>query len=164
MHGDAITDILIVLTAALVMVPLLHRFGISSILGYLAVGVILGPSLIGAIGDPEEAAWLAELGVVFMLFAIGLELPLERLKTMRYYVFGLGSAQMVSTMLIIGLAAYFLGAAPGSAIVIGGALALSSTATVLKLLVDRGEAAARFGRIAVAVLLLQDLAVVPISL
>jgi CPA2 family monovalent cation:H+ antiporter-2 len=161
LHGDAITDILIVLTAALLMVPLLHRFGISSILGYLAVGVILGPSLLGAIGDPEEAAWLAELGVVFMLFAIGLELPLERLKTMRYYVFGLGTAQMLSTMLVIGLAAYLLGAAPGSAIVIGGALALSSTATVLKLLVDRGEAAARFGRIAVAVLLLQDLAVVP---
>jgi CPA2 family monovalent cation:H+ antiporter-2 len=161
LHSDAITDILIVLTAALVLVPLLHRFAISSVLGYLAVGIVIGPSGLGAIDDPEEAAWLAELGVVFMLFAIGLELPLERLKTMRYYVFGLGTAQMLATMLAIGLVAFLLGATPAAAIVIGGTLALSSTATVLKLLVDRGEAAARFGRIAVAVLLLQDLAVVP---
>ncbi|WP_374309812.1 monovalent cation:proton antiporter-2 (CPA2) family protein [Dongia sp.] len=161
MHSDAITDILIVLTATLVLVPLLHRFAISSVLGYLAVGIVIGPSGFGAIDDPEEAAWLAELGVVFMLFAIGLELPLERLKTMRYYVFGLGTAQMLVTMLAIGLVANILGATPAAAIVIGGTLALSSTATVLKLLVDRGEAAARFGRIAVAVLLLQDLAVVP---
>lgn len=161
MHSDAITDILIVLTAALVIVPLLHRFGISSVLGYLAVGVVIGPSGLKAIGDPAEAAWLAELGVVFMLFAIGLELPLERLKTMRYYVFGLGTGQMVATTLVLAGAAYALGAAPGAAIVIGSILALSSTATVLKLLVDRGEAAARFGRITVAILLLQDLAVVP---
>ncbi|WP_374379792.1 cation:proton antiporter [Dongia sp.] len=161
MHGDAITDILIVLTAALALVPLLHRFGVSPILAYLGVGIILGPSGLKAIKDPNEAAWLAELGVVFMLFAIGLELPLERLKTMRYYVFGLGSAQVGATMLIIGAAAYLLGVPPAGAVVIGGMLALSSTATVLKLLVDRGEAAARFGRIAVAILLLQDLAVVP---
>jgi CPA2 family monovalent cation:H+ antiporter-2 len=160
-HSGAITDILIVLTGALVLVPLLHRFRISSVLGYLAVGIVLGPSGLGAIDDPEEAAWLAELGVVFMLFAIGLELPLERLKTMRYYVFGLGSAQMLATMALIGTVAYFRGNDLAAAIVIAGTLALSSTATVLKLLVDRGEAAARFGRIAVAILLLQDLAVVP---
>lgn len=161
MHSDAITDILTVLTGALILVPLLHRLRISSVLGYLAVGVVLGPSVLGAIDDPEEAAWLAELGVVFMLFAIGLELPLERLKTMRYYVFGLGSAQMLATTTLVGAAAYLLGNSLAAAIVVGGTLALSSTATVLKLLVDRGEAAARFGRIAVAILLLQDLAVVP---
>lgn len=161
LHSDAITDILIVLTAALLIVPLMHRGGISSVLGYLAVGVAIGPSGLKAISDPAEATWLAELGIVFMLFAIGLELPLERLKTMRYYVFGLGSAQMLMTTLVLGSGAYLLGMAPEAAVVIGGILALSSTATVLKLLVDRGEAAARFGRIAVAVLLLQDLAVVP---
>jgi CPA2 family monovalent cation:H+ antiporter-2 len=161
LHSDAITDILIVLTAALVIVPLLHRAGVSSVLGYLAVGMLIGPSGLKAIDDPEQAAWLAELGVVFMLFAIGLELPLERLKTMRFYVFGLGGAQMGVTMLVIGLIAILLGMDPAAAIVIGGILALSSTATVLKLLIDRGEAAARFGRIAVAVLLFQDLAVVP---
>ncbi len=161
MHSDAITDILIVLTASLVIVPLLHRAGVSSVLGYLAVGMLIGPSGLKAIDDPEQAAWLAELGVVFMLFAIGLELPLERLKTMRFYVFGLGGAQMGVTMLVIGLIAILLGMDPAAAIVIGGILALSSTATVLKLLIDRGEAAARFGRIAVAVLLFQDLAVVP---
>lgn len=155
------TDILIVLTGALVLVPLLHRFRVSSVLGYLAVGVVLGPSGFGAIDDPEEAGWLAELGVVFMLFAIGLELPLERLKTMRYYVFGLGTAQMLASMVAIGAVAFFRGNSLAAAIVIGGTLALSSTATVLKLLVDRGEAAARFGRIAVAILLLQDLSVVP---
>lgn len=147
--------------AALAIVPLLHRFGIPSILGYLAVGLLIGPFGLRAISDPEEAAWLAELGVVFMLFAIGLELPLERLKTMRYYVFGLGGAQMLATALVIGLGAYFLGFDAETAIIVGGILALSSTATVLKLLTDRGEAAARFGRICVAVLLFQDLAVVP---
>jgi CPA2 family monovalent cation:H+ antiporter-2 len=160
-HSDAITDILIVLMAALAVVPLLHRFGISSILGYLAVGILIGPFGLRAIADPEEAAWLAELGVVFMLFAIGLELPVERLKTMRYYVFGLGGAQVVTTAIIIGVGAYLLGLDAEPAMIVGGILALSSTATVLKLLVDRGEAAARFGRIAVAVLLFQDLAVVP---
>lgn len=161
MHSDAITDILIVLMAALAVVPLLHRFGISSILGYLAVGILIGPFGFKAIADPEEAAWLAELGVVFMLFAIGLELPIDRLKTMRYYVFGVGGTQMVVTAITIGLVAHLLGLDPEPAMIVGGILALSSTATVLKLLVDRGEAAARFGRIAVAVLLFQDLAVVP---
>lgn len=161
MHSNAITDILIVLMAAIAVVPVLHRFGISPVLGYLAVGVVIGPSGLKAIGDPKDAAWLAELGVVFMLFAVGLDLPLERLRTMRYYVFGLGGAQMAVTTLVIGLGASALGLPPAPALVIGGLLALSSTATVLKLLVDRGEAAARFGRITVAILLLQDLAVVP---
>lgn len=147
--------------AALAIVPLLHRFGIPSILGYLAVGLLIGPFGLKAISDPEEAAWLAELGIVFMLFAIGLELPVERLKTMRYYVFGLGGAQMLATAFVIGLGAYSLGLDAETAIIIGGILALSSTATVLKLLTDRGEAAARFGRISVAILLFQDLAVVP---
>ncbi|WP_374369094.1 monovalent cation:proton antiporter-2 (CPA2) family protein [Dongia sp.] len=161
MHSDAITDILIVLMAALAIVPLLHRFGISSILGYLAVGILIGPFGLRAIDDPEDAAWLAEFGVVFMLFAIGLELPIERLRTMRYYVFGLGGAQVVATAIIIGLGAHLLGLGAEPAMIVGGIFALSSTATVLKLLIDRGEAAARFGRIAVAVLLFQDLAVVP---
>lgn len=160
-HSDAVTDVLIVLMAALAIVPLLHRLGVSSILGYLAAGILIGPFGLAAIGDPEEAAWLAEFGIVFMLFAIGLELPVERLKTMRYYVFGLGGAQMVVTALVIGLGAYLLGLDAETAMILGGILALSSTATVLKLLVDRGEAAARFGRISVAVLLFQDLAVVP---
>jgi CPA2 family monovalent cation:H+ antiporter-2 len=161
LHSAAITDVLIILLAAIAVVPVLHRLGISSILGYLAVGIVIGPFGLAAISDPEEAAWLAEFGIVFMLFAIGLELPLERLKTMRYYVFGLGSAQVATTALAIGLLAYLLGLDPETAVILGGILALSSTAAVLKLLVDRGEAAARFGRIAVAVLLLQDLAVVP---
>lgn len=161
MHSDAITDILIVLLAAIAVVPLLHRFGVSSVLGYLAVGLLIGPFGLKAIDDPEEAAWLAELGVVFMLFAIGLELPVERLKTMRYYVFGLGGAQVVATAALFGLVAHLLGLPAETAIIVGGILALSSTATVLKLLVERGEAAARFGRITVAVLLFQDLAVVP---
>jgi CPA2 family monovalent cation:H+ antiporter-2 len=160
-HSDAVTDVLIVLMAALAIVPLLHRLGVSSILGYLAAGILIGPFGLAAIDDPEEAAWLAEFGIVFMLFAIGLELPVERLKTMRYYVFGLGGAQMVVTALLIGLGAYLVGVDPETAMIMGGILALSSTATVLKLLVDRGEAAARFGRISVAVLLFQDLAVVP---
>ncbi|MBL8707631.1 MAG: cation:proton antiporter [Rhodospirillaceae bacterium] len=161
MHGGEITGILIVLVVAIVVVPALHRARVSPVLAYLSVGVIIGPFGLRAIAEPENVAWLAELGVVFMLFAIGLELPMERLKTMRFYVFGLGGAQVVVTSLVIGLIAYALGLNAPEAILVGGALALSSTATVLKLLTDRGEAAARFGRIAVAILLFQDLAVVP---
>jgi CPA2 family monovalent cation:H+ antiporter-2 len=114
------------------------------VLGYLAAGLVIGPFGMSAIADPKEAEGLAEFGVIFLLFAIGLDLPLERLRAMRRYIFGLGALQVVvtgSAFTVIGVA---LGLRPETAAVVGGTLALSSTATVLQLLVERGEAAARF--------------------
>ncbi|MDX2103224.1 MAG: monovalent cation:proton antiporter-2 (CPA2) family protein [Alphaproteobacteria bacterium] len=157
-----LADLLLVLVAAMAAVLVFHRAGISSILAYLAAGLVIGPFGLGVISDLTKVEHFAEFGVVFMLFAIGLELPIQRLRTMRHWIFGLGTAQvLISAAVIAGLAA-LAGQPAAAAVVIGGTLALSSTATVLQLLTERGEAAARFGRVSVAVLLFQDLAVVPL--
>jgi len=159
-HGH-LAEILIFLAAAVLIVGLAPRLGVGSVVGYLAAGILLGPQVLN-LADPDELAFFAELGVVFLLFFIGLELSLSRLITMRYLVFGLGGLQVVATGLIIALIAWILGEPIAAAAVIGGALALSSTAIVLQQLAERGEFAARFGRISFAILLLQDLAIVPL--
>ncbi|HET6519918.1 MAG TPA: monovalent cation:proton antiporter-2 (CPA2) family protein [Geminicoccaceae bacterium] len=154
-------DVLVFLSAAVAVVSAFHWLRISPVLGYLAAGMLIGPHGLGLIEDTEEGHALADLGVVFLLFTIGLELSLERLRVMRRLVFGLGTLQVVVSGLVIGGGAVALGASVEAAVVIGGGLALSSTAFVLQLLKERGEQATRFGRAAFAVLLLQDLAVVP---
>lgn len=154
-------DVLILLLAAIISVPLLQRLRVSPVLGYLGAGIVVGPHVLGFIREVEDAQRLAEFGVVFLLFSIGLDLPLQRLRAVWRYLFGLGLAQVAATAAVIGLAAYALGASPTAAAVIGGALSLSSTATVLQLLAERGELAARFARVSIAILLFQDLAVVP---
>ncbi|AWK88867.1 monovalent cation:proton antiporter-2 (CPA2) family protein [Azospirillum thermophilum] len=155
-------DILFLLLAAIIAVPLFQALRIPAVLGYLVAGMALGPHTPGPVVDLEMPQILAEFGVVFLLFAIGLELPLSRLQAMRRYIFGLGLMQVFFTSAIIGAIGYGFGLTPEAAIVTGGMLAFSSTATVLKLLVERGETVARFGRISVAVLIFQDLAVVPL--
>ncbi len=155
-------DILFLLLAAVVIVPVFQRLRIPAVLGYLVAGALLGPHTPGPVVDVELPQVLSEFGVVFLLFAIGLELPLSRLRAMRRYIFGLGLMQVLLTSAAIGGAALALGQSAAAALVIGGMLAFSSTATVLKLLVERGETVARFGRISVAVLIFQDLAVVPL--
>lgn len=155
-------DVLFLLLAAVVVVPVFQKLRIPAVLGYLAAGIMLGPHTPGPVVDRTIPDILAEFGVVFLLFAIGLELPLSRLRAMRRFMFGLGMLQVVATTAVLGLAAYGLGLRPESALVVGGALAFSSTATVLKMLVERGETVARFGRVSVAVLIFQDLAVVPL--
>lgn len=162
-HGsEALFDVLSLLLAAVVLVPLFQRFGIPSVLAYLAAGVALGPYTPGPVVDLEVTRPLAEFGVVFLLFAIGMELPLSRLRTMRRYILGLGLAQVVVTALAIGGISHALGLGSSAALIIGLTLAFSSTATVLAILVERGEAVDHHGRIAVAVLIFQDLAVVPV--
>ncbi len=157
-----IVNILFLLLASVVLVPVLQRFGIPSVLGYLAAGIALGPYTPGPVVDAETTRPLAEFGVVFLLFAIGLELPLSRLRTMRRFIFGLGLLQVtVSAAILAGLAVAF-GLAPAIALIVGITLALSSTATVVALLVERNEVVGHHGRIAVAVLIFQDLAVIPI--
>ena len=155
-------DILFLLLGAIVVVPLFQALRIPAVLGYLVAGTILGPHTPGPVVDMEVPQILSEFGVVFLLFAIGLELPLSRLRAMRRYIFGLGLMQVLLTSAAIGGVAWALGQSTAAAVVIGGMLSFSSTATVLKLLVERGETVARFGRISVAVLIFQDLAVVPL--
>jgi len=155
-------DILFLLLGAIVVVPLFQALRIPAVLGYLVAGTILGPHTPGPVVDMEVPQILSEFGVVFLLFAIGLELPLSRLRAMRRYIFGLGLMQVLLTSAAIGGVAWTLGQSTAAALVIGGMLSFSSTATVLKLLVERGETVARFGRISVAVLIFQDLAVVPL--
>ncbi len=155
-------DALVFLAAAVLVVPLFRYLRSSPVLGYLAAGLLVGPSGLAFIPDPEAVAILAELGIVFLLFAIGLELSLARLTLLRTYVFGLGGSQVLLTGLLVALAALALGVELEPAIVIGGGLALSSTAFVLQLMVERGELASRSGRVGFAILLMQDLAIVPL--
>ena len=128
----------------------------------MVAGILIGPHALRLIVESELTGLLADFGVAFLLFAIGLELSLARLKVMRRLVFGLGGLQVVLTACVIGMAASLLGADLPAAVVIGSALALSSTAFVLQLMVERGEQVTRFGRTAFAILLFQDLAVVPL--
>ncbi|SFV25688.1 cation:proton antiporter [Hyphomicrobium facile] len=167
-------DALLVLGTAGVVVPVLHRFGVSTVLAFLLSGAFLSPGGLGAlvphlpqlsyltITDPERLSKFAEWGVVFLLFIIGLELSFERLSTMRRLVFGLGGSQVVVSAALIGLVAYALGQPPAVALVIGAALCLSSTAIVIELLASQKRLATSVGRTSFSILLFQDLAVVPI--
>ncbi|KHG10154.1 K(+) efflux antiporter 2, chloroplastic -like protein [Gossypium arboreum] len=131
------------------------------VLGYLAAGILIGPYGLSIIRHVHGTKAIAEFGVVFLLFNIGLELSVERLSSMKKYVFGLGSAQVLVTAVVVGLVAHFVAGQPGpAAIVIGNGLALSSTAVVLQVLQERGESTSRHGRATFSVLLFQDLAVV----
>ncbi len=157
-----LVEILYFLLAAVVIVPLARSLRSSPVLGYLAAGVLIGPHLLALIEETETVVILGEFGIVFLLFAIGLELSVERLRVLQRYVFGLGTAQVLVTGAAIALALVAFGLPLPAALVIGGGLALSSTAFVLQMLVERGELAARFGRVSFSILLLQDLAIVPL--
>ncbi|MEA2848317.1 MAG: monovalent cation:H+ antiporter-2, family, partial [Rhodospirillaceae bacterium] len=167
-------DALIVLGTAAVVAPVVHRLKISPILGFLVVGAALGPHGLGRLAEHSRAIdWLtvtgerqigfiADLGIVFLLFFIGLELSMRRLLTMRRLVFGLGGLQVVVAALAIGLGALWLGQPPAAALIIGTCLALSSTAIVMELLSGQRRMMSTTGRTSFAILLAQDLAVVPL--
>jgi monovalent cation:H+ antiporter-2, CPA2 family len=161
MH-DSLLALLLLLTAAVVAVALARRFRLPAILAYLAIGIALGPHGAAVLAESEQVASFAEFGVVFLMFSIGLEFSLQRLKAMRSLVFGFGSAQMLLTVAGAMLAAW-LGYGQGwrAGLAIGLAVAMSSTAIVAKLLSDRFELHSRSGRQTMGVLLFQDLAVVP---
>ena len=172
--GGEYGDVVLFLATAGVVVPVLRRWHISPILGFLSAGVVLGPYGLGAlrssvpwlryltIGNPLEMAQLAEFGVVFLLFTIGLGLSWERLWTMRRLVFGLGGLQVMICAAVLSGGSAVLGLDAVSAFVTGVALALSSTAMVMPLLVQNKRQHSRAGRAIFSVLLLQDLAVAPI--
>ena len=173
---DAYSDALLVLGTAGVAVPLVRRFGVSPVLGYLAAGAILGPIGLGTfkvywpwlkwvtITDAANVAGIAELGVVFLLFLIGLELSFERLSTMRRLVFGLGGLQVVVSSAVLAGILALLGHKPAASLVLGICLALSSTAVVLEVLSQGRRLSTAAGRASFSVLLAQDLAVVPLIL
>jgi len=173
---QAYSDALVVLGTAGVIVPLLRRAGVSPVLGYLGAGAVLGPLALGSfIGDYPLLYWftvidaksvtaIAELGVVFLLFLIGLELSFERLKAMRRLVLGLGGLQLAISFVVISLIALAFGLTPQIAAVLAACLALSSTAIVLELLAQQERLLTSGGRASFSVLLAQDVAVVPILL
>lgn len=165
---------LLFLALAGVLIPVLKRYRISPVFGFLALGALLGPFGLGSL-VPASSAFayltfprmggviaLAELGVLFLMFSIGLELSFERLAAMRRWVLGAGIAQMLVTGLVIAGVATLFGNSVPTSLIIGFALAFSSTALVMQLLAERQESATRHGRAAFGVLLLQDLAVVPL--
>jgi monovalent cation:proton antiporter-2 (CPA2) family protein len=154
-------DVAIFLAAAVVAVPLARWLGLGSVVGYLAAGLAIGPWGLALISDVERILGFSEFGVVLLLFVIGLEMQPERFWRLRGAVFGAGLAQMMLTGLALGGIAIALGVGPGAALIAGFGLAMSSTAFVLQLLGERDELGTREGLLAFAILLFQDLAVVP---
>ena len=154
-------DIAIFLAAAVLFVPLFRRAGLGAVLGYLAAGVVIGPHGLQLITGVADILDFSEFGIVLLLFVIGLELQPSRLWTLRRAVFGFGGAQVLLTTLALTLAASAAGLPLNMALVAGFGLAMSSTAFVLQMLAEKNELASRHGRAAFAILLFQDLSVIP---
>ncbi|MDC1502163.1 monovalent cation:proton antiporter-2 (CPA2) family protein [Gammaproteobacteria bacterium] len=162
MHTDSLLiNALYYLLAAVIAVPLFKRLGLGSILGYLFAGVVLGPHALGIIENPESVLHFAEYGVILLLFVIGLELAPEKLWSMRNHILVLGGSQVLLTGLVIGFGLAMLLALP-LALVLGLTLALSSTALAIQLMSEERILASPLGRKGFSILLLQDLAVIPI--
>ena len=167
-------DMLVFLFAAGVIVPALRLVRVPAVAGFLIAGVVLGPYGLGTlenlwapvqfitVGEPEAAEPFAELGILFLLFLIGLELSFEKLWRMKDAVFGAGAVQSVTSAAAIGVALWLIGLEPAAAAIIGLALALSSTAIVMQMLTSEHRATGPTGKAALGVLLFQDILVAPI--
>ena len=162
MPTTPIPDLVILLAAAVLIVAGFRALKLSPVLGYLVAGAVIGPSGLGWVKALDVPSAIGELGIVFLLFMIGLDLSWDRLKAMRGQVFGLGTTQvLLSGAVFMGLA-YGAGLTLSTALIVGGGLALSSTAIVLEVLRERRELASQTGRLSFAILILQDLAVLPL--
>ncbi|MGH8397894.1 MAG: monovalent cation:proton antiporter-2 (CPA2) family protein [Gammaproteobacteria bacterium] len=161
MEHTTLRSILILLAAAVLVVVLLKRARLPTVIAYLATGFIVGPYGLGWIANSEDTRNLAEFGVVFLLFTLGLEFSVAKLSAMRKAVFVLGGLQVLLTAAGVALSAWLFGTHIPVAIVLGGAFAMSSTAIVVKQLAEQDELSLRHGRLTIAVLLFQDLAVIP---
>ncbi|HEY0664746.1 MAG TPA: monovalent cation:proton antiporter-2 (CPA2) family protein [Gallionella sp.] len=160
--GNSLQLLLILLAVAVGVVVLCRILNLPAMLGYLIVGIVIGPHALGWIPDAPETRHLAEFGVVFLMFSIGLEFSLARLRGMQRLVFGMGTAQVVATILLVMLTSLFFGLDWRAGLALGGVLAMSSTAIVSKMLVERAELSTPHGQNVMGVLLFQDLAVVPL--
>jgi CPA2 family monovalent cation:H+ antiporter-2 len=170
----AYSDALVVLGTAGILIPMVSRLGLSPTLGYLVAGALLGPLGLGSfirdypwlywftVGEAKNVEGIAQLGVVFLLFLVGLELSVQRLMTMRRYVLGLGGLQVLITTALIYGVAIAAGQPPAVALLLGSSLSLSSTAIVLELLSKQERLTSNVGRTCFSILLAQDLAVIPI--
>ena len=154
--------LLLALTAA--GLALFERVGLPAIAGFLVVGAIAGPGGLGLVPDPDRVRVLAEIGVIFLLFEIGLELPMSRLRDLGKMGLIAGGSQVVVTVAVVALGASFMGLSPATALILGGLVSMSSTALVIRLLSDEAQIDAPHGRLAVSVLVFQDLAIVPFLL
>jgi CPA2 family monovalent cation:H+ antiporter-2 len=157
MHTDPLLQILILLAASVFVVAGVRKLALPAILGYLAVGMLLGPHAFALIVDNDTTRLLADIGVAFLVFTLGLEFSLPRLLAMRGEVLGVGGAQVLVTTAIVALATTFRGATPTAAVVVGGAVAMSSTAIIIAQLTEQSENTRTHGRVAVAICLFQDL-------
>ena len=161
MIATILDAILLLLAVSVIIVALFRRLNLPPVLGYLCVGVMVGPHGMGWIPDNADTRLLAEFGVVFLLFTVGLEVSLPQMVAMRRDVLGLGGSQVIVTAVCVALLAWLIGLSPEASFVVGGVLALSSTAVVIKQLNEQLELSSRHGRLSLGVLLFQDAAVVP---
>ena len=160
-HHNYMRDVLILLIALLALVPLFIRVRLGNVLAYLTIGVVVGPLGLGLISGDESTEALGELGVVFLLFSIGLEINVERLRLFGLRTYGMALLQIPVTAVPLAMLAHLAGLSFSGSLLIGGALAVSSTAIVIQLLSERGQMTGQVGRAAIAILLMQDLAVAP---
>ena len=155
-------ELIFLLAISVVTVWAFKRLKLPAILAYLVAGIIAGPQILAIITDPHQVALVGELGIVFLLFSLGLEFSIPKLVAMRHLVFGVGSAQVVLTLIIVMLITNLLGLSWSSAFIVGSIFALSSTAVVVKSLNETGITQTKRGQIAISILLFQDIAVVPL--
>jgi CPA2 family monovalent cation:H+ antiporter-2 len=160
-HSSFLVELLLLIALATIGVAVFERLRLPSIVGFLSMGALVGPGGLGLVPEPERVRALAELGVVFLLFEIGLELPLERVRRLWRRALVAGGLQVAVTLAATTLGGLALGLDLAPALVIGGLVAISSTALVMRILSDRGEIDAPQGQLAVGILLFQDLCIVP---
>ncbi|MFV0275781.1 MAG: cation:proton antiporter, partial [Parahaliea sp.] len=161
-HGFDVTPIVILLVAAVIAVPIFRRIGLGSVLGYLAAGLAIGPYGLGFFDDAATIISVAELGVVLFLFIIGLEMQPSRLWAMRGEIFGLGALQVCTAIFTLIWVGIMLGYPIEASFVAGTGFVLTSTAIVMQILQERNQIAVPAGRRMIAILLFEDLAIVPL--
>jgi monovalent cation:H+ antiporter-2, CPA2 family len=159
---DSLTSVLLLLTSAVLAKAFFLALRLPPMLAYFAVGVLLGPFALNLLPNTESGRHVAEFGIVFLMFSIGLEFSLPKLYAMRKTLFGLGGTQVLITMTVVMLLGWLAGLSLSTAFIIGGALTMSSTAIVSKILMERVDLNSRHGRLSIGILLFQDLAVIPI--
>jgi glutathione-regulated potassium-efflux system protein KefB len=160
--GANLGQVVILLSAGVLAVPIFRRLGLGSVLGYLAAGLVIGPFGLRLFTDPETILHVAELGVVMFLFLIGLEMRPAKLWTLRREIFGLGATQVLVCCVLLSGLAILAGLPPAAAVIGASGFVLSSTAVIMKMLDEQGETSSNAGQRAVSILLLEDLAVVPL--